>query len=430
MNWLVPMSSLTQHQERAVELEPSDHRIILGGPGSGKTLVLLHRACYLRSKYHVPDQRFKIFVFTGVLKSYIKSAFGLLQLPESSVITFDKWCKDYFRENIRGAFPKSTGSNTVDFDALRQAVLQHTEQLSSQSPRYDFVLVDEGQDLDATAFRILKRIARHVTVCMDQKQQIYTNGSKPADVIQHLSIRTQNLYLLDAYRCCPYIAKLAAQFISSPDEREQYLRQVRTEQGERQTPLLYYVHDHADQMNRLIEIIKTRQQKGDSIGILFHQNKHVFGYSKGLREAGINVESPVNNPGDEFSPLDFNSDNPKIMTFHKAKGLTFDTVIMPQLTERNFYRLDSEQIERLLFVGITRATQWVYMSTNANGPLDSLAAILPLEAERCLTIQRPDVSVTGQPPLPFGISSETQVRPPDDLPEIETSPEDDLTDIL
>lgn len=117
-------------------------------------------------------------------------------------------------------------------------------------------------------------------------------------------------------------------------------------------------------------------------------------------------------------------------SLHKVKGLTFDTVIMPQLTERNFYRLDSEQIERLLFVGITRATKWVYMSTSARGPLASLAAILPLEAERCLTIQRPDVSVTGQPSLPFGVSSETQVRPPDDLPDIETSPEDDLTDIL
>ncbi len=46
-------------------------------------------------------------------------------------------------------------------------------------PIYDFVLVDEGQDLDADAYDFFKTIAKHVTVCLDNKQQLYERGSKP-----------------------------------------------------------------------------------------------------------------------------------------------------------------------------------------------------------------------------------------------------------
>ena len=416
MIWLVPRNHLTQYQERAVELKPDKHRIVMGSPGSGKTLVLLYRACYLRDKYLVPQDRFKIFVFTGVLKTYIKSAFEQLELPQDCVTTLYKWCSDYHRANRLGPLP--------GFLEIHNTVLQHIKTNLSKFPIFDFVLVDEGQDLDGPAFEIMKLIARHVTVCIDHKQQIYEQGSSAGEIAKRLGVVSKNLYLLDAFRCCPYIAKVAAQFISDDEEKEQYLNQVKTDQGDRQTPLLYYVHNHIDERRRLIEIIKTRQQKGDSIGILFHQNRHVYGYAKGLQDAGIPVEVPNARYGNDYVAVDFNSDNPKILTFHGAKGLTFDTILMPQLTTRNFYQLNDEQIERLLFVGITRATKWVYMSCKESSQLPCLKKLHALEAERCFTIQRPDPSVTGQPFLPgFGPPEPAQVI-------INDVEDDDLTGIL
>lgn len=89
------------------------------------------------------------------------------------------------------------------------------------------------------------------------------------------------------------------------------------------------------------------------MAILFHLIKHVFGYAKGLREAGLDVEVQKAKEGSGYEPLDFTSDRPKILTYHSAKGLTFDTVIMPQLVERAFYRKRESAVDRLLFVGIT-----------------------------------------------------------------------------
>lgn len=400
MGWLVPRNSLTLYQEKAVELKPDEHRIILGAPGSGKTMVLLHRAVYLRSILKAPDNRFKIFVYNNVLKTYIKSAFELLGLPENSVSTFAKWCIDYHRAKIPGRLPTVPGTNYHDYPMIHKMVLKHIKSFPSGLPLFDFVLVDEGQDLDGVAFEIIKCIAGHVTVCMDHKQRIYEQGSSEAEVAKKLGVSTKNLHLLDAFRCCPYIAKIASQLIPNIEEREQYLNQVRTDQGARQTPLLYYVYDYNDEMRRLVEIIKTRQQMGDKIAILFHFNKHVFGYAKGLEQAGIPVEVPRARAGSDYFQVDFSSDKPKVLTFHGVKGLTFDTIIMPQLNKRCFPHLEEDQIERLLFVGITRATKWVYMSSTENSQLPALRKLHFLETAGCLTIQRPDVSVTRQPELP------------------------------
>lgn len=61
--WLIHRDELTSEQLRAIELSPSEHRVIFGAPGSGKTQVLLHRAKYLMDTWQVPPDRFRIFGF-------------------------------------------------------------------------------------------------------------------------------------------------------------------------------------------------------------------------------------------------------------------------------------------------------------------------------------------------------------------------------
>ena len=81
MTWFVPFNWLDENQRRAVQQDMSRHRVIFGPPGSGKTLVLLHRAHHLYGSERVPPSGFRIFVYTRVLKAYIKSAVELLGLP-------------------------------------------------------------------------------------------------------------------------------------------------------------------------------------------------------------------------------------------------------------------------------------------------------------------------------------------------------------
>jgi hypothetical protein len=78
MSWLVPYADLTTDQMRAVDASADTHRLIVGAPGSGKTLALLHRTARLRERYHVAPGRYRLMVFTNMLKQYIRA--GATQL--------------------------------------------------------------------------------------------------------------------------------------------------------------------------------------------------------------------------------------------------------------------------------------------------------------------------------------------------------------
>jgi len=397
--WLLPRSELTPDQLRAIELPHTEHQVIFGAPGSGKTQILLHRVDELRRRLGSPDGRFRIFVYTNVLKAYIRSALDLLGLPEHTVTTFDDWCKVFHEHHISRRVPWDHAARRPDFEAIRRAVAQSIATHSVPLPLYDFVLVDEGQDLDVACYDTLRRIARHVTVCLDHKQQIYERGSSEREILAALGVRRRNLSLFDAYRCSPYVARLAAQLLDDPAEREQYLQQVRTEQTERETPLLYEATSFEDEKHRLIEVLRQRLLADQRVAALFPLRRQVFGFAKTLAAAGIEVETQDN--------LNFSSGRPKLITFHSAKGLTFDSVLLPRLVPESFPRTTAKRLRCLLFVAITRAARWVYLSTIADSELLFLDEVKSLVSEGALTIQQggriPSQPAASTPPASSGL---------------------------
>ena len=76
------------------------------------------------------------------------------------------------------------------------------------------------------------------------------------------------------------------------------------------------------------------------------------------------------------------------MPYPSSKGLTFDTVLMPRLNRRFFEKIDLDRLERWLFVGITRATRWFYISTTDDEKTLFLNRFRELESENQMTIQR------------------------------------------
>lgn len=384
--WLVPPSDLTTEQIRAIELPTDEHKVVMGGPGSGKTMVLLHRARHLAQVGNVPPERFRVFVFTNVLSTYIKSALDVLGIPETCVSTFDDWCRRHYEANVNKRAPWDKAAKRPDFAAIREGVFKHCGKSDPAKRPFDFVLVDEGQDLDHKCFELLTRIAGHVTVCMDHNQQIYDGGSDEGEILGTLGIKRRQIALLETFRCCPYITQMASLFIPDGNQRAAYLQQTKTAQTDIETPLLYQASGFDDEKQMLVEMIKLRVQKGDRVAILLPLKRQVFGFAQGLREAGLEVETQ--------DDLNFASDTPKVITYHSAKGLTFDSVLLPRLTPKSFPASTPERIERLMFVAITRATRWAYLSTD--GLLPHLDRLVPLVKQRQLTRRTSEGELTPQ----------------------------------
>ena len=357
--WLLPRLELTPEQLRVVEMAPHEHRVILGPPGSGKTQVLIHRADYLSGTYNLKPDQYRVFVFTNVVKEYIKSGIQFLGLPDEVVSTFDHWCRLTYEEHISRRLPWKNRS--IDFAEVRSAVLKLFREKPDLQKNLSFVLVDEGQDLTPQVYEILSLAAQHITVFADPQQKIFENGASESFILNKLGLIKRNATFLGAYRNAPYVAQLASYFIDDDGKRQQYLAQVNTEQKIREMPLCFVAPDFQKEMDRLAEIISQRQVMNERIGIIVPTNKQLYGFAKGLEERGVTVEKAV--PRTNDGGCDFGNAMPKIATYYSAKGLTFDSVLLPRLTESSFSWIEDSTRMRLFFVGIARATQWVYLST-------------------------------------------------------------------
>jgi len=72
------------------------------------------------------------------------------------------------------------------------------------------------------------------------------------------------------------------------------------------------------------------------VGIIVPTNLDLFSVTNKLKERGIEGSSGNCGPP-RWKPLaDFDSLTPIIASYHNAKGLTFDCVLLPKLVENNF----------------------------------------------------------------------------------------------
>ncbi|MEW5764468.1 MAG: UvrD-helicase domain-containing protein [Acidobacteriota bacterium] len=371
--WLLPYADLTPDQRRIVEAPPDQHRLVMGFPGSGKTQVLVHRADYLRKRLGSPPGRFRVMIFTNVLRDYIRSGLDLLGLPLNSVCTFDSWCNAYYKSHIGPRRRGSGGDEGTSFEMTHAAVLQRLRGDRSEWGHLDFALVDEGQDLRPECFEILRLAAKHITVFADPQQQIYEEGASLERIRENLGLARSQTALLAAFRNSPDVAALAAFFIQDDERRSQYVSQSRFRVCERERPLYYSAASEDAEYDRLAEAVRGRQVLNQRVGILVARNQLVFRVASALRQRGLHVERAVPQfKGAYKSQIEARFDNnvPKIATFHSAKGLTFDAVCMPRLNETSFVRFKGAQRRRILFVGIARAIQWVFLSSVKGEPFE------------------------------------------------------------
>uniref|UniRef100_UPI004049E564 3'-5' exonuclease n=1 Tax=Candidatus Saccharicenans sp. TaxID=2819258 RepID=UPI004049E564 len=240
--------------------------------------------------------------------------------------------------------------------------------------------------------------ARHITVFADWMQQIFEDGAKENQIQEILNIKKEDITMLGAYRNSPYVAQLASYFVMDERRRREYLSQIKIPRLSFERPLYYVATDHIDELNRLAEVVRQRQQLNQRVGLIVTKNKQVEELAAGLWSRGVKVEKAVS-PRKQKLPVSFNFNNnvPKIATYHSAKGLTFDSVLLPSLTVRAFsHTRDPNLRRRMLFVGIARATQWVYLSTIKREEVEEFSLLKDAAARNHLTYQDGEVGRPGK----------------------------------
>jgi superfamily I DNA/RNA helicase len=355
--WMIARELLTEQQDRVVRLSVEQNQFISGPPGCGKTVLLLHRANHLLHECDLSPRQMRVLVFTNVLRAYIQAGGDALNLPFETVQSFYSWV---FPLADREGLPRSQDVRLEEKckDTLER-VTQYFE-TEHVPPVLDAVIVDEGQDLPLAAYRLLRKASRHVTVFADSVQNLYAEAGAMAGAGRILDIGDRAILLSDNLRSNIGVARLAAQFLPGA-QRNDYLQSCdRGPVSERtRVPLLFRARSEEEEWEQVGETVKQEVAANNRIAILLADNAGVNRAHAALAGSGLPVEKvTARAPGE----ADFNTLTPKILTVFSAKGLSFDTVLIPRIT-RQHYAHAATPAERMLFVACTRARDWVCLST-------------------------------------------------------------------
>lgn len=248
-------------------------------------------------------------------------------------------------------------------------------------PNADYVIVDEIQDFDKEEIlQFIMAAKKSFFFFGDTAQSIYTAFGKQTMTIDEIanltSINVSRLY--NNYRLPKPIAKITQEYLGLSEKRDA-VREFSESlylSKERALPIFVECDSKASQIERMILIIQSKKYR--NVGILVPENDMVLEIVKAFTAANFACEFKYNANYDDSNnkdTLDFRTQHPKLMTFHSAKGLQFETIILPYY---NGAKTIDEQ--KALYVAMTRTYRYLYVLYS-----DALAAPLNTVPERLFT---------------------------------------------
>jgi len=444
-------------QRKIVNKDYSGSARVLGGAGTGKTVVAMHRAKYLASRL-TSEKRILFTTFTANLAADIRENLRKIctrdELRKIEVIHLDAWVNGFLRESdfsaqiaydeIPGLWEKAVMLANVDlpFDTafyedewnrvviaqealtlekyvkatrngrgtrldrkkrmlvwkvmeayqnlmkenqirdINTAMYESGKLLSDNGtrPKYEHIIVDEGQDFSDNAYRLLRALAgpereNDIFIVGDSHQRIYRN--RPTLSKCGINIRGRSRILKINYRTTEEIRKYAFALLNgiSFDDLDEG-----TDSGDRcqslthgEKPAVMIFKNANEEMKFLTDEIKNLQEKGVSLAnicVVARTKKLVEDYIAQFTKAGIRSYSIKRNKTD-----DRNYDGLRVATMHRVKGLEFQYVfvaavnnrIVPLASAINHTDAISEaetmtSEKCLLYVALTRAQKGAYIS--------------------------------------------------------------------
>jgi superfamily I DNA/RNA helicase len=368
MQWMISINELGAQQARIlddVSTDTSKTHWIAGYAGTGKTVVITHAIERLVARTRNASICF--LTYTHALKDLVYSGLSEKALGRVTIETIDT-----FATNVE---------------------------------RYDYILVDEIQDVTESAIQRIFSRAEHVIAAGDPDQSIYLGRVDPSSLrqllggarkhtlkhIQRLSYKT--FQLATAILPEAEIVKGAevrgegnnGKIIKGSSKKDEFLKvfaeAFRVSSIEQPSAVLFPTHDQIHEFSSVIA-----DSNGWGMPPKREKRGRITSYES-FNDFFLKRKSPLRFLGSNNGSLP-ESDEVRLvylMTYHSAKGLDFNNVFLPDLTsevklDAKWRHLSKEENERRhFFVAITRSKENVYFSYH--GERHPLIDYLP---EECL----------------------------------------------
>lgn len=349
-NWLVPFENLSAEQKRVITATPFEQNIFVEGPpGSGKTLVALHRARILAERSGL---RPMIIMYNHSLYGFLRKSMEELGMGQNVIIeTKDSLIWRLGRE--QGIRPSSGGDYETRYRELMAGI-----DLGSLPRLADVLILDEIQDFYQREWEILSRCGRYFIALGDFAQRIYNadirrevfTGNGPKE-FRHFRLNT-------IYRFGKSIARVAKGFGNA--RIEQLVSRTAD-----QRPYAVDVSDRREAFEKIREIIEVNRQSRKRVAIAAPERYLLEVLLNDLGEQLV-YYAPDNRDLREF---DFTQDNRAVLiTTYSLKGLEFDTVVVFGFdrSSNKVRRMREEDcLQQNIFVALTRSNENLYIIRDA-----------------------------------------------------------------
>lgn len=374
------IQDLSKEQEKVRALPKEGRHLVIGGPGTGKSVLAL-----LRSKRHVDDGDAYVFL---VFNHLLERASGQLFGPGLASKTWRSWFFRTFRSLADSPVPLlETGSKNfreIDWEGVDEIIRNLPAEEGQSCP---FLVIDEGQDMPPQFYNALLELdLNRFFVLADQNQQILETNSSRQDIEASLVIETADVIeLRQNYRNNYSVARLAREFYTGDPASPPPELPSRSHGS---VPILYEYG--GNDLNAVAQRILRRADRdtGTLIGVIA-PNDHVRDrYLKALRTTDVRLDNPRANVvtffGQNRPDVAFDEGGILVINAQACKGLEFDVVILADIDEHLVRRQDPDHVKRLFYVMVARAKKQVFMFRKKDGRKDILN-VLPRDQDvlRC-----------------------------------------------
>ncbi|NOQ65544.1 MAG: RecQ family ATP-dependent DNA helicase [Methyloprofundus sp.] len=241
-------------QQALVASHEDDNLLILAGPGSGKTRVVIHRCAYLLRVKQVPARSILVLCFNRNAATELRQRLFDLVGPDAKAVTIQTYHGLSLR--LSGHALNGMGGNDsgLEFEAMLQAAIdlltgkQSNLQLDSDEMReqllagYRYILVDEYQDIDDLQYQLISALAGR-TLDEDSRLSLLAVGDDDQNIYQFRGASTRFIhqfekdyqatqhFLVENYRSSAHIIAASNQLIASNSERMKQQQPIRINKG-------------------------------------------------------------------------------------------------------------------------------------------------------------------------------------------------------
>lgn len=334
-DWDVTEETMDDDQLDLIEYTDDKSMLVAGCAGSGKSVIAMHKA----EQLHKKGQDVILIAYTRSLSRFMKNG-----KADSSFRFFH----------------------------------HHLWKYKLKMPKADYIIVDEIQDFTREEIQeFINATRKHFLFFGDTAQSIYRQYGKQTMTIAQIAAMTglNTLQLFNNYRLPRPVAKITQDYVGV--DVQEYKEKV-YQNKETELPHLIHFDNEQKQIEALLRLVKDNV--GRNIGILLSNNPEVIRISQEFMDNDVECEFKYNKGDNDFDyvdNLDFNTVLPKILTYHSAKGLQFDMVILPMYNGAN-----DDESRKALYVAMTRTMHSLFVLYSTQSllpPLDRVPSHLYLK---------------------------------------------------